>query len=528
MLGAVRSILPATALLALAPLSALAQSARICAIQGSGPTPSMLGARVSVAGVVTADFRARLGGFFLQEPGCDTDPMTSDGIFVSTGSRPAAVTAGNRVVVTGRVTNDAGLTALEMESVADGGLYAGSLEAVRLSPPADATAAVAYLEAYEAMLVSLPPSRVVAATGRAGESYVMPESSGVTRLYRGDTDGRKVGLAAPAAWLTLSQGDRVSDVTGVLTYATGQFEVLVPPGRSLTVERSGRLPPETGSLSSSTLSLATYDLDDLFDPVDDPGKDDAVVASEAYAASLARRAASIARYAGLPDVLGVQEVEKVEVLQDLAAQPALLPAGYREVLVEGPDPRGLDVGLLYNSQRLWLRSAEARPGPLFAHPPLVVRLEAFDNRERLTVIVNHFKAASSDPAADQQVRVAQADAVRALVEELKAAEADVPVIVLGNLNDFEDSPTLARLTAGGRLVNAMVRTAAERPYTYAFQGLCQALDYVLFEASLAPRVVEVKPLHINVDFGDAGPGAPLEASPRASDHDPVRLLLARP
>src|SRR6185295_8652999 len=156
--------------------------------------------------------------------------------------------------------------------------------------------------------------------------------------------------------------------------------------------------------------------------VADPGKDDDVVAPESYAASLARRAASIARYVGLPDVLGVQEVEKAEVLQDLAAQPALLPARYREVLVEGPDPRGLDVGLLYNSQRFWLRSAEARPGPLFERPPLVVRLEALDNRERLTVVVNHFKAASSDPAADQQVHVAQADAVRALVDEMKGAE----------------------------------------------------------------------------------------------------------
>ncbi|PYQ11037.1 MAG: hypothetical protein DMF80_22660 [Acidobacteria bacterium] len=537
--------------LLLLPVAAPAQTVRICAIQGSGPTPDMLGSRVSTSGVVTADLQASLGGFFMQEPGCDADASTSDGIFVSTLARPTPVTVGNRVTVTGRVTNDAGLTAIEAESVGESGPYAGSLETVRLSPPADALAAAAYLEAYEDMLVSLPPSRVVAATDRTGTSYVMPESSGVTRLYRGDTDGRKLGLAAPAGWLTLSQGDRVSDVTGILVESSGQFKVVIPPARSLTLERSGLMPPEAGSLSTATLSVATYDLESLFDPVDDPGKDDAVPTPDQYAAGLGRRATSIARYLGLPDVLGVQQVEKIEVLQDLAAQPALLPASYRAVLMEGIDPRGLDVGLLYNSERLWLRSAEARQacsavrpsdGPLiscalsggssgymlFTRPPLVVRLEALDNHERLTVVVNHLKSPSGDTAADDRVRVAQADEVRSLVDELKASEADVPVIVLGDLNAFEDSAPLQHLTSTGRLVNLIVRAGAERPYSHAVQGLCELPDHVLVDGALVPRVAELRAVHVNVDFADPGPSAPPEASPRASEHDPVRLLLTRP
>jgi predicted extracellular nuclease len=326
----------------------------------------------------------------------------------------------------------------------------------------------------------------------------------------------------------LSQGDLVNDVAGVLTEVSGQYELDLPPTRSLTVERSGLRPPDAVALSSSTLSVATYDLQGLFDAVDDPGKDDEVPTADRYAAGLARRAASIARYLGLPDVIGVQETEKVEVLQDLSAQPALLPASYRAVLVEGNDPQGLDVGLLYNSQRLWLRSSEARPGAMFTRAPLVVRLEALDNRERLTVVVNHLQSPSSDPAADEQVRVAQADAVRALVDELKSAEPDVPVVVLGNLNAFEDSAPLQHLTASGRLMHPMTLAGGERTYTYVSQGLCQIVDHILVDVSLVPRVVQLKPQHINVDFGDAGPGASPDASPRASDHDPVLLLLSRP
>src|SRR5207245_1466357 len=93
---------------------------------------------------------------------------------------------------------------------------------------------------------------------------------------------------------------------------------------------------------------------------------------------------------------------------------------------------------------------------------------------------------SSDTTADDRLRLAQADFVRASVEELKAAEADVPVVVLGDFNDVEDSPPLQRLEASGRLLNPPVRPAGERPYTYVFQGFCQTLDHVLIDPALAP------------------------------------------
>jgi hypothetical protein len=157
---------------------------------------------------------------------------------------------------------------------------------------------------------------------------------------------------------------------------------------------------------------------------------------------------------------------------------------------------------------------------------VVARFETIgSSAERLTVVVNHFKAQESADATDQGVRLAMAQHVLALVDELKAQEPSVPVVVLGDFNDFEDSPTLLKLAEGGRLVNVAGVGGKERPYTFLFQGLSQALDHVLVDAGLAARVLECVSLHINVDFGDPGPGAPFEASLRASDHDPVRMTL---
>ena len=75
--------------------------ARIYSIQGSGATSPLAGVLVSTSGVVT---KVNNNGFFMQDPVGDGNPLTSDGLFVFTGSTayPAAV-AGNEVQVTATV-----------------------------------------------------------------------------------------------------------------------------------------------------------------------------------------------------------------------------------------------------------------------------------------------------------------------------------------------------------------------------------------------------------------------------------------
>lgn len=73
----------------------------IAAVQGAGDRSPLVNEAVSVSGVVTARIRT---GFFLQTPDdkADTDPATSEGIFVFTKSEPAAA-VGDLVTVTGSV-----------------------------------------------------------------------------------------------------------------------------------------------------------------------------------------------------------------------------------------------------------------------------------------------------------------------------------------------------------------------------------------------------------------------------------------
>ncbi len=152
----------------------------ISAVQGAGSASPLVGQTVTVEAIVVGDFqngdadgRRNLGGFYLQEEKADQDsnPLTSEGVFVyeGTGNRLADVNEGDRVRVTGTVTEFNGETQLTVNAasgirvVQAGALSAAEVkaQAVDVSLPAagtigTGTTAQPDLERYEGMLVRFP------------------------------------------------------------------------------------------------------------------------------------------------------------------------------------------------------------------------------------------------------------------------------------------------------------------------------------------------------------------------------------
>ena len=77
-------------------------------VQGNGAATPIPGSTVAVEGVVIGDYQAttQLSGFFLEEEDADhdADPATSEGVFVFCNTCPTAVAEGQRVRVTGTVS----------------------------------------------------------------------------------------------------------------------------------------------------------------------------------------------------------------------------------------------------------------------------------------------------------------------------------------------------------------------------------------------------------------------------------------
>ena len=143
----------------------------ITAIQGDGDVSPLEDQDVRIAGVVTGDFQSNdadtqssLRGFYVQgEPDGRTE--TSDGVFVFDGNAPAVdVNVGDRVAVTGTVTEFFGETQVAAKSVriiGSGTIVPTSVEFPR--PHED-------LEPFEGMLIRIPQPMTVA-SARELERY---------------------------------------------------------------------------------------------------------------------------------------------------------------------------------------------------------------------------------------------------------------------------------------------------------------------------------------------------------------------
>jgi predicted extracellular nuclease len=308
-----------------------ADAVRIHDVQGAAHTSPLAGQAVTdVPGVVTA---TTSNGFWLQDPQPDTDPATSEGVFVFTRTRPA-VAAGDAVTVSGQVSefrpgNDAtNLTTTEIGSptvtVASSGnpLPAATRIGTDRTPPRttiedDATGDVEtsgtfdpaadgidFYESLEGMRLELADAVVVGPTNSFGEIPVLARDgagAGV-RTARGGIVARPHDFNPERIILDDSLAKtpavRVGDhfagpVTGVLDYSFGDYklEVTAPP----TAVDDGPGRETTRAAGPGELSVATFNVENLA-PTNPQAKFDTL-------------AALIVGNLRSPDLINVEEVQ---------------------------------------------------------------------------------------------------------------------------------------------------------------------------------------------------------------------------
>ena len=151
-----------------------------------------------------------------------------------------------------------------------------------------------------------------------------------------------------------------------------------------------------------------------------------------------------------------------------------------------------------------------------------------------TVIANHFKSKSgsgTQPADGQGFfnadRVAQARAVVALADDVRASSGSDDVVVLGDLNSYgQEDPVQVFADAGWV---DLVATLAPGESTYTFDGELGSLDHAIATPSFAERVTGADVWTINapewLGLEYTRPWADAASVYRSSDHDPVLLGL---
>ncbi|WP_085314591.1 lamin tail domain-containing protein [Derxia lacustris] len=308
-----------------------AGSTRIHDIQGRAHRSPLEGTTVTgVPGIVTAVLSA---GFYLQDPTPDTDPATSEGIYVYTGSAPT-VQVGDSVLVGGKVTEyrpgaDADnltvteLTAPTVSIVSRGNalpaatvvgtagrlppgktIYAGASGDVEtLGNLKPASNGLDFYESLEGMRLQLNNPVASGPTNSYSELSLLPDfgNAASTRTTRGgiviaadDYNPERVivddgAVKVPAA----NTGASFTRVVGVLDYNFGNYKLLAT---ELAGFAAGTLAPETTrAATADELTVASFNVENLAatNPV---GKFD-------------RLAAQIVGNLRAPDVIGLMEIQ---------------------------------------------------------------------------------------------------------------------------------------------------------------------------------------------------------------------------
>jgi endonuclease/exonuclease/phosphatase family metal-dependent hydrolase len=172
-----------------------------------------------------------------------------------------------------------------------------------------------------------------------------------------------------------------------------------------------------------------------------------------------------------PDILVMQEVEGLAALQDFSSR--FLGNQYRAMLIEGNDPRGIDIGFLVKRDlpfhikmesyrhMLWKDPADNyQPEPVFSRdlPALLIyRLGETDlqrARPLMVILGNHAKSKRDRPGDPESnlLRSTQYHRARMIIESyFERFGPNLPLIMAGDFNtdvqnSFEVKPVTDRLT----------------------------------------------------------------------------------
>jgi predicted extracellular nuclease len=601
----------------------------IMEIQGAGHISPFDGQEVSTRGIVTA---VAFNTFWVQDPVGDSDPATSDGMTVFMGSFcNGCPSVGASVVLTDTVSEsipggaDTGnLSATQMafpkiEVLSSGNPLPTPVvigTSGRIAPAVDVITkderqvnlqdvpgvfnpdndGIDFYESLEGMLVTVEDPVAVSGTRTfssfSSEMFTLTNNGANiapsdARTARGginlqpdpDNDGDQNpervqiqfdGNLFPGDVPAITVGDRLGDVTGVVGYSFGNFEVNALSSFSITPAGLGR---ETTSLvgEKTQVTVASYNVLNL-SPLPDDDDQRATLASH------------IANNLAGPDVIALQEIQdnngdiddcedvhSEEFCEDLAETgdgvvdatetlkalaDAIEAAGGPAYAFFNVDPvegtsGGVPLGnirnaYLYNPDRVKLvdfvsltpdvltELGVSNPDAFFGTRNPLLATFKFSGKE-FSVINNHLSSRfGSTPVfggpqpfvqAAEEAREAQVGTLNEVVDVLLAAgRGDEEhaskagrVIVLGDLNTMEFTDDLTEILPGTGadkvLTNLIDGLTDDNVYTFNFEGNSQVLDHMFVGDKLLDGA-EFDIVHVNVDF-------PRVDDTVGSDHEPL-------
>lgn len=539
-------------------------------------------------------------GFYMQTPDArdDGDVNTSNGIFVFINEDPSlTISVGDIVDVDGPLVEYFGMTEFSFANVSvesSGNTLPTALLLDDNFPPNNPTVAICSTdivthkyECLEGMHFDMPQGFISAGTAATNPFFPGADAedvlvrAGTSRAFRepgidfpGDVglpnspifDGNPEILEMDIDSLTLplvsyAGGSEVS-IKGIFGFEFDEYEIW--PSEIIMINENV-VPGAVRDSSATEATVASANLFRFFDDVDDPTTDtddDTILTPQEYQLRLTKLSKYFREDLKSPMIIGLQEIENLKVLDDLAAK-ITTDGGptYSTSLIIGNDIGGIDVGFMYQAAMVTLNNPVEQLGAnetqtingftLHDRPPLHLDVDVNLNGTIVTVhvLVVHMRSRGgiegSESTRVRQKRFEQANSIAVMINTIQNNNPGEAVITLGDFNafdftdgyadvigqitgtaiDIENEYWQAPIFASNPLTQAVHTLTSNEQYSYVFGGSAQLLDHALLNdpALLMMNDMQFARGQSDVDFSHEEDSM---TSLRVSDHDGFVLFLS--
>ena len=252
-------------------------------------------------------------------------------------------------------------------------------------------------------------------------------------------------------------------------------------------------------------TVAFWNLENLYDTLDDPIKDDNEFTpkgvkkwyGERYKKKLTKLSEIIEKMGDSdgPEIMGFAEIENRDVVEDLISSPLLKNRRYKVVHFDSPDRRGIDVALIYKSNYFnpinaaHVNVADTTDPDFITRDILVVT--GVLNNDTVTFMVNHWP--SRRGGGKDGKRVLAASVARRQVDSLLALNPRAKIMLMGDFNDDPSDRSVLevlgakpekKIASPSDLYNPMYQLHKNGIGTLAYQDNWNLFDQIIMSQEL--------------------------------------------
>jgi predicted extracellular nuclease len=250
-----------------------------------------------------------------------------------------------------------------------------------------------------------------------------------------------------------------------------------------------------------------YNVENLFDTVDNPHKNDNEFLPDAHRHWTQKRyytkinniakVISSAGEWGLPAIVGMCEVENEKVIEDLIRYSPLKKTDYRFVVTNSPDRRGINVALLY--QRDMFKYIEHHAYtirfPYNKHKATRDILHVTGqviSRDTVDVFVCHFPSRRGGEKESEPDRTYTAFILKSKIDSLMHIRRTAHIIVMGDFNDEPSDQSIVRTLSAlpvsqkpeAKKLYNLFQPFEKKSGSYKYRGQWNMLDQMIVSGNL--------------------------------------------